>query len=105
MLVQLIDDPWTPILPHGFDILPMEQDGNCLYHSVSDQLFHDKGAGHVIVRHQINNHIRQNSNEFKNFLLINDSNLEITDVIKYNKNKKMSQDGAWAGQPEIYAAA
>jgi hypothetical protein len=57
MLVQPVNNPWTPILPHGFDILPMEQDGNCLYRSVSDQLFHDKGAGHVIVCHQINNHI------------------------------------------------
>jgi hypothetical protein len=34
---------------------------------------------------------------------MNDRNLEITDVIIYNK--EMSQDGAWAGQPEIYAAA
>jgi hypothetical protein len=31
MLVQPVDNPWTPILLHGFDIMPMEQDGNCLY--------------------------------------------------------------------------
>ncbi len=51
MLVQPVDNPWTPILPDCFDIMHMEQDGNCLYCLVSDQLFHDKGAGHVIVHH------------------------------------------------------
>jgi hypothetical protein len=35
--------------------------------------------------------------------LLNDSNLELTDLEKYIK--KMGQDGAWAGHPEIYAAA
>jgi hypothetical protein len=48
---------WAPELAPGFSVMQMEPDGNCFYCSVSDQLFRDKGAGHIIVRHQINNHI------------------------------------------------
>jgi hypothetical protein len=72
--------------------MQMELDGNCFYRSVSDKLFRDKGAGPVIVRHQINNHIRKNGEEFKNFLLLNDSNLELTDL--GNFINQMGQDGA-----------
>jgi hypothetical protein len=51
---------WAPELVPGFSVMQMELDGNCFYCSVSDQFFHDEGAGHVIVRHQINNHIQKN---------------------------------------------
>jgi len=94
---------WAPKLAPGFRVVQMEPDGNCFHRSVSDQLFRDQGNGHVIVRHQINNHIRRNGEKFKHFLLLNDSNLEITDLAKYIE--RMGQDGAWAGHPEIYAAA
>ena len=94
---------WAPNLPPGFRVAQMELDGNCFYRSVSDQLFHDQGNGHVIVRHQINNHIRRNGEKFKHFLLLNDSNLELTDLEQYIE--RMGQDGAWAGHPKIYAAA
>jgi hypothetical protein len=94
---------WVPKLEPGFRVAQMELDGNCFYRSVSDQLFRDQGNGHVIVRHQINNHIRRNGEEFKHFHLLNDSSLELTDLGPYIK--QMGQDGAWAGHPEIYAAA
>ena len=94
---------WVPKLAPGFCVAQMELDGNCFYQSVSDQLFRDQGNGHVIVHHQINNHIQTNREEFKHFLLLNDSNLELTDLAKYIK--QMGQDGAWAGHPEMYAAA
>ena len=94
---------WVPKLAPGFRVAQMELDGNCFYQSVSDQLFRDQGNGHVIVHHQINNHIQMNREEFKHFLLLNDSNLELTDLGKYIE--RMGQDGAWAGHPEIYAAA
>ncbi len=71
---------WAPKLAPGFCVAQMELDGNCFYRSVSDQLFRDQGNGHVIVRHQINNHIQRKREEFKHFLLLNDSNLEITDL-------------------------
>jgi hypothetical protein len=48
---------WAPRLGPGFSVMQMELDGNCFYRSVSDQLFHEEGAEHVIVRHQIINHI------------------------------------------------
>ena len=94
---------WAPNLAPGFRVVQMELDGNCFYRPVSDQIFRDQGYGHVIVRQQINNHIRKNGEEFKNFLLLNDSNLELTDLGRYID--RMGQDGAWAGHPEIYAAA
>ncbi len=75
-----VPEHWSPVLEPGFSIMQMDLDGNCFYHGVSDQLFRDEGAGHVIVRHQINNHIQRNGEEFKNFLLLNDSNLELTDL-------------------------
>ena len=88
---------WAPNLAPGFRLAQMELDGNCFYRSVSDQLFRDQENGHVIVCHQINNHIRRNGEKFKHFLLLNDSNLGYIE--------RMGQDGAWAGHPEIYAAA
>jgi hypothetical protein len=94
---------WPPKLAPGFSVVQMELDGNCFYRSVSDQLFRNQGNGHVIVHHQINNHIRRNGEKFKYFMLLNDSNLELTDLGKYIK--RMGQDGAWAGHPDIYAAA
>jgi len=48
---------WVPKLAPSFCVAQMELDGNCFYRSVSDQLFRDQGNGHVVVRHQINNHI------------------------------------------------
>jgi hypothetical protein len=94
---------WVPKLVPSFCVAQMELDCNCFYRSVSDQLFRDQGNGHIIVRHQINNNIRMNGEEFKHFLLLNDSSLELTDLGKYIE--QMRQDGAWAGHPEIYAAA
>ncbi len=94
---------WAPRLAPGFSVMQMELDGNCFNRSVSDKLFRDERGGHVIVRHQINNHIWRNGEEFKKFLLLNDSNLELTDLGNYID--QMGQDGACAGHPEIYAAA
>ena len=88
----MIISQWAPKLAPGFRVAQMELDGNCFYRSVSDQLFRDQGNGHVIVRHQINNHIRRNGEKFKHFLLLNDSNLELTDLGKYIK--QMGQNGA-----------
>ena len=51
----------------------------------------------------MNNQIRRNGKECKDFLLLNDSDLEVLDLAKYIE--RMGQDGEWAGNPEIYAAA
>jgi len=83
--------------------VPMVPDGNCFYRSVSDQLYRDKGGRHVLIRQQTNNHILRNGQEFKDFLLLNDSDLEVLDIAKYIE--RMGQDGEWAENPEIYAAA
>jgi hypothetical protein len=96
-------DHWTPTLAPGFSIVPMVPDGNCFYRSVSDQLYRDEEGRHVLVHQQIYNQIRRNRKEFKDFLLLNDSDLEVLDLAKYIE--RMGQDGEWAGNPESYAAA
>jgi hypothetical protein len=82
--------------------MQMELDGNCFYRSVSDQLFYNKGAGHIIFVIKLTT-FEGTREEFKNFLLINDSNLELTDLRNYID--QMEQNGAWAGHPGIYATA
>jgi hypothetical protein len=93
---------WAPKLAPGCSIAQMELDGNCFYQSVSDQLFRDQGNGHIIVRHQINNHIRRNGEQFKHFLLLNDSNIEITvgvTMIKSSKKKYAQTPFNFSGCP------
>jgi hypothetical protein len=72
-------------------------DGNCFFHSISDQLYHDNGARHDFRHHQITNHISRNGNAFKNFLLLQDNHEDISGLDSYIR--KMGQDGAWGGSP------
>ncbi len=83
-----------------FEVSP---DGNCLFHCISDQLNYDEGARHEFTRHQITNHISRNGDAFKNFLLLREDHEDISDLDSYIR--KMKQDGAWGGHPEVYAAA
>jgi hypothetical protein len=81
----------------------MENDGNCFFRFISDQLDHDHGAGHEYIRYQINNHICRNGDEFKDILSMQDDDKEITDLDSYLH--KMRQNGEWGGPPEVYAAS
>ncbi len=100
---QQTNDFWQTILPNECQILNMELDGNCLFHSISDQLNHDNGAQHEFTRHQITNHINRNGEDFKHFLLLCDDHEDISNLDNYIH--KMGQNGAWGGHPEVYAAA
>ncbi len=91
------------LLPDEFCIMSMEPDGNCLFHSISDQLNHDNGSAHGFTHHQITNHIRRHGNEFKDFLFLQDDHEDISDLDSYIH--KMGQNGVWGGNPEVYAAA
>ncbi len=61
----------------------MANDGNCFFRSISDQLNHDQGAGHEFIWYQITNHIRRNGDKFKDILLMQDDDEEITDLESY----------------------
>ncbi len=91
------------LLPDEFRIMIMEPDGNCLSHSISDQLNQDNGSAHGFMRHQITNHVRRHGNEFKDFLLLQDDHEDVSDLDSYIH--KMGQNGIWGGNPEVYAAA
>ncbi len=83
--------------------MSMEPDGNCLFHSISDQLNHDNGSAHGFTHHQITNHIHRHCNKFKDFLLLQDDHKDISDLDSYIH--KMGQNSIWGGNPEVYAAA
>lgn len=85
-------------------IIDMLPDGNCLFRSISDQLYRDYGRHHDEVRRNICQFITENSEEFKAFLVYDDSDdADVTDVADYMD--KMSEDGEWGGNPELVAAA
>ncbi len=97
---QSLKEFWHSLLLDGYHILSMEPDGNFLFCSISDQLNHDNGYAHG---HQITNHICRHSDEFKDFLLLQDDHEDISDLESYIYN--MGQNGVWGGNPEVYAAA
>ena len=61
----------------------MNADGNCLFRSLSDQLYHDNGAKHDIIRHDVCNHLSKNKEEFQHFLLMGDDDEDVIDIDEY----------------------
>lgn len=91
------------ILNQGNTIIDMKSDGNCLFRSLSDQLYHDSGSKHDVVRDEICNHLSQNKETFECFLLMEDDDEDIMDFEEYVA--KMRGDGEWGGNVELYAAS
>jgi hypothetical protein len=98
-----VEEFWQSLLPNGSHINSMDPDENCLFRSLSDQLNQDNRQAHDFTCHQITNHIRRHSDEFKDFLLLQDNHEDISDLDSYIQ--KMVQSGEWGGNPELYAAA
>jgi hypothetical protein len=96
------DGFWRTTIPEGTQILTMANNGNCFFRSISGQLDHDHGAGHEYIHYQITNHIHRNGDEFKDILIMQDDDEEITDLDSYLH--KMQQNGEWGGPPKVYAA-
>jgi hypothetical protein len=94
---------WRSLLPDRSHINSIDPDGNCLFCSLSDQLNHDNGLTHGFTRNQITNQIHRHSDNFKDFLLLQDDHEDISDLDSYIH--KMGQNGEWGGNPELYAAA
>jgi hypothetical protein len=89
------DGFWRTTILEGTQILMMANNGNCFFRSISDQMNHNQGARHEFIWYQITNHIRRNGDEFKDILLMQDDDEEITDLVSYLH--KMGQNSEWGG--------
>lgn len=89
-------------------IVDMESDGNCLFRSISDQLYYDYGNNHHEIRDDICNYIEDHKDDFIFFLVLDDKDAaendeDATDFESYVTN--MRHDGDWGGQIELLAAS
>ncbi|KAL9187297.1 hypothetical protein ACHAXT_001400 [Thalassiosira profunda] len=91
------------LLDQGHAIREMNADGNCLFRSLSDQLYDDAGAKHDVVRHDVCNHLSKNKEEYMHFLLMDDDDEDIVDIDEYVA--KMREDGEWGGNVEVVVAS
>ena len=93
----------------GLEIVEMSPDGNCLFRSLSDQLFGDYGKSHGDVRSAICDYIEKHKEDFKVFLVFEDKDDEdqqeedARDFEHYVET--IRKDGEWGGNLEIVAAA
>ena len=93
----------TTLLNQGHLIQEMNADGNCLFRSLSDQLYHDAGSQHALVRNEICNHLSRHREWFECFLLMYDEDEDVVDFDEYVA--KMREDGEWGGNVELVAAS
>ena len=93
----------------GLEIVEMSADGNCLFRSLSDQLFGDYGKMHYDVRAVVCDFMEQNKADFQVFLVFEDEDDEdqceedARDFDHYVGN--MREQGQWGGNLEVVAAA
>lgn len=93
----------------GMEIVEMSADGNCIFRSLSDQLFGDFGNAHEHVRLAIVDHMKANADNYRHFLVYEDEDDEdqteedAKDFPHYLET--MRQDGEWGGNLELVAAA
>lgn len=80
-------------------------DGNCLFRSISDQLYNDCGQKHLDVRNEICDYIEAHENEFSVFLVLDEEedDEDAADFESYVQG--MREDGEWGGNLELVAAA
>jgi hypothetical protein len=88
-----------------YTIVEMDADGNCLFRSLSDQLFFDHGSKHADVRSAVCDFIAEHEEEFIVFLVL-DEDEEDEDAADFESYVSvMRQDGEWGGNIELVAAA
>ena len=87
-------------------VLEMDPDGNCLFSSISDQLYYDYGRAHADVRHEICDYLEGHESFFSLFLDLDDEETKGEDASDFaDYVKTMRQDGEWGGNLELVAAA
>eukprot|EP00536_Pseudo-nitzschia_multiseries_P002264 jgi/Psemu1/294765/fgenesh1_pm.30_\ len=93
----------------GLEIVEMCADGNCLFRSLSDQLYGDYGKMHDEVRSAVCGFMEANKGDFQVFLVFEDEDDEdqneedARDFEDYIEN--MREQGQWGGNLEVVAAA
>ena len=76
-------------------VIEMAADGNCLFRSLSDQLYHDFGNKHEEVRAEIADFLEEHEEEFSVFLVL-DEDEEDEDAANFmHYVEKMRQSGEW----------
>lgn len=83
----------------------MSADGNCLFRSLSDQLYYDYGNNHEEVRSDVCDYMEEYKDDFKHFLVHDeeDDDEDAADFETYVRN--MRESGEWGGNLELVAAA
>lgn len=85
-------------------VITMAADGNCLFRSVSDQLYHDHGKYHDVVRGEICDYLQDHADEFRLFLVLDDEDAreeeDATDFDQYVAN--MRRLGEWGTVDVFY---
>lgn len=76
----------------GLSIVDMSSDGNCLFRSLSDQLYNDRGHHHDEIRSDICDFLAANKEEFEMFLSTQDAK----DFESYVADTR--RDGVWGGK-------
>eukprot|EP00563_Minutocellus_polymorphus_P014408 CAMPEP_0181051680 /NCGR_PEP_ID=MMETSP1070-20121207/17182_1 /TAXON_ID=265543 /ORGANISM="Minutocellus polymorphus, Strain NH13" /LENGTH=326 /DNA_ID=CAMNT_0023130715 /DNA_START=30 /DNA_END=1010 /DNA_ORIENTATION=+ len=93
----------TVLAQGSFSINEMAADGNCLFRSLSDQLFGDRGNCHDIIRQNVCSFLEDNEEEFAVFLLLDEHDEDVADFDTYVS--RMKEEGEWGGNVELVAAA
>ena len=87
----------------GHLIREMNSDGNCLFRSLSDQLYCDDGDEHGTVRKEICDYIKKHKDEFQSFLLMDEDDEDIMNIDDYVDH--MREYTTWGSDIEIVAAS
>ncbi|GJQ14954.1 hypothetical protein GpartN1_g6745.t1 [Galdieria partita] len=84
------------LLPHGLGIRTVEEDGNCLFRAVADQLYGSQDY-HEHVRNKVCDYMQANGDFFCQFLTTE------RPFVQYVQD--MRKDGTWAGNIELQAVS
>ena len=91
------------LLDQGRIVMDMSADGNCLFRSLYDQIYGDGGAMHDVVRREVCDYLSRNGEEFRDFLLMDDNDKDVSGVEGYVD--RMREDGPWGGNVEVVVAS
>jgi OTU domain-containing protein 3 len=84
------------LLKEGYQIEYIDGDGNCLFRSISDQLYSDQ-SHHLEIRHQVMNYIHDNQEHFQLFIEDDEPFGDYLDRLRC--------PGEWGGHQELFAAS
>lgn len=90
----------------SYEIVEMAADGNCLFRSISDQLYYDYGSRHEQIRSEICHYLEAREEDFRDFLVLDENDDDEEAAPDFNSYvKAMRNDGTWGGNLELVVAA